>query len=377
MPHQPHHDFHAHPLVPTVLVSVGFGLAAGAVGMLLAAAYILPAPAPSSDTAALPSRVAAPAQEDLVTLSPSRSAVLFFDAAPAKDDAFSSLVPANAFGAGFVLTSDGWLLAHAESFPRSRVPAAAVAVVGGQAYPVESAVRDPFTGVLFLKITASNLPVTAFGASDHLPAGGLAYSFDEQGDVRRLVVGSYGNPAAALPAELLSSSERMQKVIRLTNADDLLPGSMILSPDGEVAALLVGRDAAGAYAAPFDVFSAVIGSVLRDGQASRPLLGIRYVDLSRLVGVSGGAAVQGGRGALVSASSDGRLPAVLRGSPAGLAGIGPGDVILAVNGEEISAKTALADLIAEYAPGSQVTLTVADEAGERRIDVTLGTAPAP
>jgi serine protease Do len=145
---------------------------------------------------------------------------------------------------------------------------------------------------------------------------------------------------------------------------------MILSPQGEVAAILAGRDAAGAFAVPFDAFSGTINSVLRDGKAVRPLLGLRYVDLSRLVGVD----ARGGRGALVSASADGVRPAVLRGSPAGLAGIVAGDVILAVNGEEITAKTALADVVAEYAPGTRITLTVAGPEGERRVELTLGSS---
>lgn len=366
-------SLHHRPFITTVFVSAAFGLAAGAVGMLVVTAYLVPAESPSLATPSTRVRVAIGAPENLATMNPARSAVLFFDRAPAKKDAFSSLVPSASFGAGFVLTSDGWLLAHAESFPKGRDPKASVAVIGTKTYPVTEAVKDPFTGALFLKIDASNLPVTAFGDSESLAQGSVAYAFDVQGGVHRLGVAAIGNATPAAAADFLSSSERVQKVVRLSGVDSILPGSMVLSRDGEISAILAGSDAGGAYAVPFESFSGVIGGVLRERKATRPLLGIRYVDLSRVIGVDD----HGVRGALVSASPDGKLPAVSRGSPAGLAGLVAGDIIAAVNGEEVSAKTALADLLVQYAPGSQIILTVINTTGERKVSITLGTVLAP
>ena len=79
------------------------------------------------------------------------------------------------------------------------------------------------------------------------------------------------------------------------------------------------------------------------------------------------------RGALV-ASGPG-IAAVAKRSPAERAGIREDDIITEVNGDEITGNRALADLIAEYAPESAVTLTVVRRNTVREVEVTLEPAP--
>jgi S1-C subfamily serine protease len=63
-------------------------------------------------------------------------------------------------------------------------------------------------------------------------------------------------------------------------------------------------------------------------------------------------------------------------SPADEVGLQEGDVIVAVDGQDLDVENSLADLIAEYEPGDTVTLTV-ERAGEesRELDVELGEHP--
>lgn len=67
------------------------------------------------------------------------------------------------------------------------------------------------------------------------------------------------------------------------------------------------------------------------------------------------------------------------GGPAEQAGIEPGDLIIAINGDEITPDTTLPDLIGAYAPGDEVTVTVVrmgrGEMNEEEIVVTLGANP--
>lgn len=66
---------------------------------------------------------------------------------------------------------------------------------------------------------------------------------------------------------------------------------------------------------------------------------------------------------------------VTEGGPAEKAGLASGDVIVAVNGDEVSTSEELIDIIDTYATGETVTLTVMVRAGrdyeEQKIDVTL------
>ena len=68
---------------------------------------------------------------------------------------------------------------------------------------------------------------------------------------------------------------------------------------------------------------------------------------------------------------------VLAGGPADAAGLVPGDLIVAVDGEELSDDVDFAELIGAYAPGDEVTLTVTNaESNEKmEIPVVLGVHP--
>ncbi len=63
------------------------------------------------------------------------------------------------------------------------------------------------------------------------------------------------------------------------------------------------------------------------------------------------------------------------GTPAAEAGLQPGDVIVAVDDEQVSASRPLPDLIAQYRPGRQVTLTVLRGDTRLRLQVKLDNHP--
>lgn len=364
------------PFVSTVIVSVFFGLAAGVTGMLVVIAYVVPASMFGGGATML---VGGPVTDKRVDEAPlpaavaaERSAAVFF---PEKSGVTGPLadayVPSEAVGAGAVLTSDGWIMSHASAVVRPKGAKPLVALVGTKAYAVADVIRDPYSDVVFMKVEASNLPVTAFGEGRALQPGESAFSFDASGGLRRLGVVAYDDAPAADLAGLVRSSERMQKVLRLSGAGSVLPGAMVLNREGEVVGILDGKSGDDAVAVPLEAVSRMIGGVLRDKRVARPYLGLRYVDLSRL---ASGSSSLPRRGALTSATFDGKTAAVDRRGPADVAGIAAGDIITAVGGQEVSAKSPLADLLAEYAPGTSVTLTYVRGGGERTVDVLLGTA---
>src|SRR5690606_31197267 len=130
----------------------------------------------------------------------------------------------------------------------------------------------------------------------------------------------------------------------------------------------------GTVAVPYEAFSSILGNVLRGQDIQRPYLGVNYAELSLLNARQGETP---SRGALLAATTDGRA-AVLRGSPAAVAGLRAGDIIVALDGEQLTAKNPLAEAVAQYAVGQKVTLTVQRAALPTTFDVevTLAAAPA-
>jgi S1-C subfamily serine protease len=76
------------------------------------------------------------------------------------------------------------------------------------------------------------------------------------------------------------------------------------------------------------------------------------------------------------ATTDGQsVVEVVEDGPSADAGIEPGDVITAVDGQEISPKTSLIDLLFEHKPGDVVTLTAERDGTPQTFQVTLGERP--
>lgn len=367
------------PIISSVLISAVFGLAAGVVGMLFVAGYYsVPQPLTFSTGLSFPREKTPPLAAEIERAATSvemaaRSLVFFYPAKSAETGLIAGqpvLLPSQAVGAGLILTSDGWLVTHDSILagPAAKRLSETVAVVGSKRYAVRETVRDPFTDVIFAKIDGSNLPVVAFG-NDELAAGDQLFAFDAAGGIRRMaVIGLADRPLADIGGAV-RSSEKMQKYLRVSADDEVLPGSLVLDNQGQVVGVYVGRGAVGSLVVPFDSFSSVIGGVLRDKNAHRTYLGVNYLDLAGLR--SSGAA----KGVLLTASLDSKRPAVIRQSPAAKAGLRDGDVIVSVNGEDITANKALAEMIAEYAPESAVKLTVERGAKTITVEAVLGELP--
>ena len=376
-------------IISTVLLSVVFGLGAGVVGMLLVMAYAMPAvdPVLSSGPVTITTRTKnispIPVLTSTSVASAARSSVQFFhESSVASRKYFNSYLSVDAIGSGMVLTSDGWLLTNDMVFD-AKIRASLkniVAIVGMEAYAVEHAIHDPFTGVVFLKIEGVNLPVTSFGVTDELVAGQSVFVLDSEGMPRRIEVIAIDDVPIVLVQDLIHSSERQQKVLRLSGAaDGVLPGSMVVDVQGDVLGIFAGNDSRGSYAVQIASFSRNIGDILRENIVDRPYLGISYIDISKLVGVHPFG--ESAHGALIVADASGR-PGVQRESPAMAAGLREGDLIVAVNGENITVNKALSDVLADYEPGRVITVTVrhamgsgAASAVEIPVEVTLGNTP--
>ena len=367
--------------LPTLIVSVFFGAAAGAVGTLVILAYVAPNLAWQGASFQVRSELSPRRDESDSalgrTLEPAgRATVMLAVAKTGTGILERAYVPGDAVAAGLVLTSDGWLVTYGDAaLAKVKRAQDLVAVVGAKAYPVRRAVRDPYSGITFLKVDAVNLPVTAFGSTEGIEAGGMLYAPDAAVGMRRLSVLAFDAAPAGSVDDLLRSSERLQRVIRVAGGP-LPVGAMVLSGKGEVVGVIAEEGAFGLVVVPVEAFSGVIGPVLRDKEPVRPVLGLNYVDLSQMVSSD---AAGPARGALVAASADGKRAAVLKKGPAEAAGIKAGDLVVAVDGEQVTAKNPLADAIAEYAAGDVVTLTMQNgrTKKETAVDVTLGASASP
>lgn len=358
--------------MPAVIISVTFGLAAGVVGMLVMLAYF-PIPEYSQATGtAVPRIPFAPTDSsrvppDMAVRDLSRPLATLYGS----DDVQGIILPVSAVGAGAVLTSDGWVVTHENALekaygsPEKRL----VAMVDGETHTIEETVKDPFTGIVFMKVGGGNLPVASFGRSSDVEIGDALFAFDAAQGLYIADVIDHDDWPAEDESSAVRSSERIQKVFRLSGAAGLLPGSSLMNSSGQVVAVYAGQSGLGPVAVPLDSFFQLVGDVLRDRKTVRPYLGVRFVDLSEFREFD----ISLDRGVRLTAY--GGFAAATRRSPAALAGLRDGDVIVSVNGEAVTSNKSLPGIIAEYRPGDTVSLGILRGGSEIIVNVVLEQVP--
>ncbi len=120
-----------------------------------------------------------------------------------------------------------------------------------------------------------------------------------------------------------------------------------------------------AFAIPASTAKQVVQDLMKDGTVARGWLGVEIQPVTDDIAESLG--LSSAKGALVSSAQD--------NSPAKKAGIVPGDVITQVDGKDVSSTKDLARVIANYAPGKSVDVTVWRNGKSETVKVDLGTLP--
>lgn len=116
---------------------------------------------------------------------------------------------------------------------------------------------------------------------------------------------------------------------------------------------------------PVFAYDSFLQSILKSNNLAVPYLGVNYLDLNFVKPSNQNLE----KGAWLVASGD--KPAVIKNSPAQLAGLKEGDVISWVDNQELNSSNDLADIIAAYKAGDSVTLTYWRNNLEQEVKVIL------
>ena len=282
-------------------------------------------------------------------------------------------------GSGVIYDPAGWILTNRHVVEDAS--ALTVTLNDGRVFEAAEVYGiDTLTDLAIVKIGGNDLPAAPIGSSDNLKPGQLAIAIGNplgyENTVTTGIVSGLGRQILASDAVQASDPERLRNLIQTDAA--INPGNSggpLVNSAGQVIGIntAVSTTAQGlGFAIPVDVARPIMEQALAGQPLARPYIGVWYMPINPTIAESEDLPVD--YGAYIATAS-GEDP-IVGGSPAEAAGLEAGDVIVAVNGEQLTAEADLSMALLPYQPGDSITLRVLRDNSVREIELTLGIQPA-
>ncbi len=266
----------------------------------------------------------------------------------------------NSLGSGVIVSADGYVVTNDHVINSAKN--IEVRLNTGQTFAARLIGQDPETDLAVLKIDSREpLPVITFGDSRAIQAGDIA-----------LAIGNPFGVGQTITQGIISSENR--KRLGLSTYEDFLQTDAAINPGNSGGALvnaqgeLIGINTAifsesgGSqgigFAIPGDLALFVIKQLIEKGTVVRGWLGIQ-IESVKDRNISGG-----------------QVAGIINGSPAAVAGLRPGDIIQKIDNKEIKNAEDLLYVIAQLAPGEEVTLEGLRNNRQSLWQVRIGRRPA-
>ena len=276
--------------------------------------------------------------------------------------------PENSLGSGVIVSEQGLILTN------HHVVASAdeieVALADGRKLSAKVVGTDPDTDLAVLKVEADNLPAVTFAATENLNVGDVV-----------LAIGNPFGVGQTVTQGIISALGRNH--LGINTYENFIQTDASINPGNSGGALidaegnLIGINSAiysrsgGSmgigFAIPANVAKQVMEQIAVSGSVTRGWIGIEAQDITPELAES--FKLGQVRGSLIAG--------VLRNSPADLAGLKAGDVLLAINDKEVSDSSGMLNLIAVLKPNEKAVLKIARAEKEIKVEVVVGKRPKP
>jgi serine protease Do len=272
-------------------------------------------------------------------------------------------LPRRGAGTGFIIDAEGHILTNNHVIERAE--RIAVKLADGRTMRATVVGTDPATDIALIKVDGARLPAAPLGDSDELRVGEWVCAIGNPLAWEHTVtVGVVSFIGRQLFDPSLDHYIQTDAAINFGNS-----GGPLINSRGEVIGInsaISWRASNIGFAIPINQAREILPQLKAQGRVSRGFLGVtlREVDpdLQRSLKLSTG------RGALVQDVAD--------GSPGARAGLRTYDLILSVDGDEVTTNTELIRRIASRSPGTVVRLRLVRNGREQDVRVRLAERPS-
>jgi serine protease Do len=258
-------------------------------------------------------------------------------------------------GSGVIVAADGVIVTNYHVVARSDT--IVVALADGRRFQGVLVGADAATDLAVLRIDADALPTAEWGDSDTVEVGEMVWAIGNPFGLDRTL--TYGIVSGVGRRGVTDSplQEFLQTDASINPGNS---GGPLVDVHGRVMGIttaIIGRANAGiGFAIPSNTARAVCEQILESGHVERGYVGMALRPVS-----------EGRAGA--------EVVAVEKRSPAALAGLQPGDVVVAFDGEPVADPAAFVLLLTRAEVGGEATLDIIREDGPRTVRIRVGRRP--
>ena len=254
----------------------------------------------------------------------------------------------SSLGSGVIIDSDGYIVTnyHVIAGANQR----RVQLADGRIADAEVVGTDPDTDLALLRIELADLKPITFGRSDRLRIGDVVLAIGNPYGLSQTVTQGIVSATGRGQLNLTTFENYIQTDAAINSGNS---GGALINADGALVGIntaVISREVniqGISFAIPVNLVSGVVRELREHGHVPRGWLGLEPADLTA-----------GEHDRLGLAQDEGILMrAVLRDGPAWQAGIRPGDVLLAIDGNVISTSQQALLQVASYSPGASIELT--------------------
>ncbi|SER55359.1 serine protease DegQ [Nitrosomonas sp. Nm51] len=269
-------------------------------------------------------------------------------------------------GSGVIVSSNGYILTNLHVIEAA--DEVEVALSDGRKIEAKVIGSDPDTDLAVLKIELQNLPTITFGQSVQAKVGDVV-----------LAVGNPFGVGQSVTMGIIGALGRTK--VGINTFEDFIQTDAAINPGNSGGALtdtdgnLIGINTAiysrsgGSlgigFAIPIHIAKEIMEQIIQTGSVIRGWLGVSMQDMTKELADSFN--LDNVTGALIAS--------VLKDGPSDKAGIKPGDIMTAIEGEPIENSSELLNKVAALSPGKTVTVTIVRNREEKNIEIMVGVRP--
>ena len=271
----------------------------------------------------------------------------------ASNSPFDSTSYIEGVGSGVIVSEDGYILTNSHVVSDGNASAINVVFPDGEKIDAKLVWFDDTLDLAVVKVDKNGLPAIEFGNSDDVKVGDRAIAIgnplglDLQSTLTSGVISGLNR---SITLESGASMDGLMQTDAAINGGN--SGGALLNSQGELIGINTAKASSGegiGFAIPVNIARTIVDEIIKTGNFESVILGISGVDLNIYekyfeldTGADNGVAVM----------------KVQEGSPAGISGLVPGDIITKIGSNEIKSMNDIRKILLQYRIGDKVDLEI-------------------